>query len=233
MVPSTAVVVTFASQKGGVGKSTLARALAVVAARAGLEITIADLDSQQATIVEWMKTRIENKIARKIVVESFDTVEEALEESYNCKLLILDMPARANRETLKAAQHSHLIVQPSAGSLDDLRPAVLLFHELKRVGIPVDRLVIALSRTLNRNEEIAARAYLEGAGYAVLPGAIREHAAYRDAQNKGRALNETPAKDLNAEVDGMLTELMRLAVNKAIGRGVAVVANRKDGGGAA
>ena len=41
------VVVAFVSQKGGVGKSTLARALVTSATRAGLTAKLADLDVQQ------------------------------------------------------------------------------------------------------------------------------------------------------------------------------------------
>lgn len=42
-----ASVVAFVSQKGGVGKSTLARALAREAAAGGLRVKVADLDTQQ------------------------------------------------------------------------------------------------------------------------------------------------------------------------------------------
>ena len=46
-------VIAFVSQKGGVGKSTLARALAREAAASGLKVKVADLDPEQATIVDW------------------------------------------------------------------------------------------------------------------------------------------------------------------------------------
>lgn len=226
------VIVVLASQKGGVGKSSLSRALAVVAARAGLDVVVADLDPQQATVIEWAKTRVAGKVARKINVEGFDTVADALGVE-DCDLLIVDTPARANRETLEAAKRAHLFVQPSAGSLDDLRPAILLFHELKRAGIPAERLMIALTRILSRNEEVAARSYVECAGYAVLPGWIREHAAYRGAQNKGRALNETDVKDLNVDVDNLLAALLGFATRSAAGAAENQVAIKKDRGGAA
>ena len=50
------IIVSFISQKGGVGKSTLARALAAVAAY-GMRVRLADLDAQQATVIEWERTR--------------------------------------------------------------------------------------------------------------------------------------------------------------------------------
>ena len=54
------VIVGFVSQKGGVGKSTLARALATVAAEAGIKVKIADLDPQQQTIARWEERRAAN-----------------------------------------------------------------------------------------------------------------------------------------------------------------------------
>jgi chromosome partitioning protein len=41
--------------KGGVGKSTLARALAREAVASGLRVKIGDLDTDQATIIDWHK----------------------------------------------------------------------------------------------------------------------------------------------------------------------------------
>jgi chromosome partitioning protein len=42
-------IIAFISQKGGVGKSTLARALAVEASHKKLRVLLADCDPQQAT----------------------------------------------------------------------------------------------------------------------------------------------------------------------------------------
>ena len=42
-------IIAFISQKGGVGKSTLARALAVEASKQKLQVLLADCDPQQAT----------------------------------------------------------------------------------------------------------------------------------------------------------------------------------------
>ena len=57
------VIVGFISQKGGVGKSTLARALGAVVAHAGLKVRIADLDAKQQTVLAWEEARHENQVA--------------------------------------------------------------------------------------------------------------------------------------------------------------------------
>src|SRR5271168_765125 len=51
-------IIAFVSQKGGVGKSTLSRALAREAAHSGLKTKIADLDTQQGTSIDWNRTRL-------------------------------------------------------------------------------------------------------------------------------------------------------------------------------
>ena len=200
------VIVGFVSQKGGTGKSTLARALGAVVAHAGLKVRIADLDAQQQTVLEWDKTRQQNSL-EPIEVEAFDNAADALESAAKDELLIIDAPAHTNRGTLDIAQSAAIVVQPSGASLDDLRPAVLLFHELVQAGIPRNRLVIALCRILSQAEEDMARAYITKAGYDVLPGCIPERTAYREAHNRGQAVTETKHKALNARVDELMEGL--------------------------
>jgi chromosome partitioning protein len=202
-----AVVVGLVSQKGGTGKSTLARALAAVVAHARLKVRIADLDPQQHTVVEWERTRDHNRVSPSLDVRGFATVAQALADSEDDELVILDAPARGGRRTLQIAEAADLIVQPSSGSIDDLRPAVVLFHELVETGIPKERLVVALCRTLTQGEEDAARTYIKKAGYAVLAGAIPERAAHREAHNRGEALTEAKRRTKDDQVDRLMENL--------------------------
>jgi chromosome partitioning protein len=196
-----AVIVRLVSQKGGVGKSTLARALGGAVAHAGLKVRIADLDPQQHTVVEWERTRGENRLAPLLDVRAFATVAQALAGIADDELLILDAPARAGRRTLDIAKAADLVVQPTSGSLDDLRPAVVFFHELVQAGIAKQRLAVALSRILAPGEEEAARAYIAKAGYEVLAGAISERAAYREAHNRGQAVTEAKRRVQDDQVE--------------------------------
>jgi len=200
-----AAVIAFISQKGGVGKSTLARALAAVCAQAGLEVVLADLDPRQQTLIQWQKARTAQRISPRL----YDAAEAVIERADACDLLILDTPGGVNDDTLSVARTAHLIVQPTGLSLDDLHPTVLLFHELVAVGIPKSRLVAALCRVLDdEEEETAARAYLKEAGYEVLEGSIPESLTYRVAHNRGRSLTETNEQAFNERADALIEALL-------------------------
>jgi chromosome partitioning protein len=183
-----ATIIAFVSQKGGVGKSALARALVREAANNGLKAKIADLDTQQATSVDWQRSRLQAGIKPDVAVEAFATAEQALEMADHFDLLILDGPARTSRGTLAIARVADLVVQPTGASVDDLRPAVREFHALAQAGIPKAKLAFALNRIGTEAEEVEARAYLDEAGYAVLEGYLQERPAYRKAMNVGRAI---------------------------------------------
>lgn len=202
-----AVIVALVSQKGGVGKSTLARALGAVVAHAGLKVRIADLDPQHRTVVEWERMRGENRLAPFLDVRAFANVAQALADMADDELLIVDAPARSGRRSLDTAKAADLVVQPTSGGLDDLRPAVLFFHELVQADIPKDRLAIALSRILTSGEEEAARAYIGKAGYEVLAGAIPERAAYREAHNRGQAVTEANRRSQDDQVERLIEAL--------------------------
>ena len=221
------VVVAFISQKGGVGKSTLARALAAVAAHGGLKVTLADLDPRQQTLLQWQKARNENKVSPRITILAFENVNQALSSGPTSDLIILDTPGRVDASTLAIARRAHLVVQPTGPSVDDLHPTVLVFHELAHAGIPKSRLVAALCRVLLDEEEIAARSYIEEAGYEVLAGAIPESAGYRVAHNKGQSLTETVERSLNERADALIEALLTKIGSLAERQSGRVVPTRK------
>lgn len=197
------VVIALVSQKGGVGKSTLARAIAAVAASAGLRVRLVDLDPQQRTLLLWQQARRNNEIWPEITIEALATHEGPGATAPFDDVLILDLPGQMSEATLQVALRAHLVVQPTGPSLDDLHPGILVFHALLKCGVPRERLVFALCRLLNRGEEDKARDYLSNAGYAVLPGAIPERAVFREALDNGRSLTE-----IDAGLDELVSALM-------------------------
>lgn len=207
------IVVGIISQKGGVGKSSIVRALAREAAKSELNVKIADLDIQQATSINWVRRRLEADIKPSIAVEPFKTAEQAIQTAKNYELFVIDGPARASKGTYEISKYSDLIVQPTGASLDDLEPAILLFHELVQKGIPRKKLVFALSRVGTESEERLCRDYIAQAGYEVLNGSIYEKPAYRQAQNQGYALTEVSYKGLKEKADTLIQSLIDKLTN--------------------
>ena len=203
-----ATIVGFISQKGGTGKSTLARALAREAAASGLRVKLADLDTQQGTSSNWHRRRLEAGFEPIFSTESFATAQQALRIAPDFDVLVLDGPARASVATLAIARQAALVVQPTGASADDLHPAVLTFHELVREGVPRARLAFALSKIGTEAEDAEARSYLAQAGFDVLPGYIPERPAYRQAQNLGLAITETRFPQLNRRADELLQSIV-------------------------
>lgn len=208
------IVIAFVSQKGGVGKSTLSRALAREAANEGLRVKLADLDTQQGTSVDWHRARLDAEVEPSVSVEAFKTAAQALGVADQYDMLILDGPARTSAATLDIAKKSKLVVQPTGASLDDLRPAVREFHALVNAGISKSRLVFALNRIGTDAEEADARAYLTEAGYNVLAGCLVERPSYRKAQNAGRSITETQYAALNARADSLIQSLIDAAAEE-------------------
>jgi chromosome partitioning protein len=204
-------IIGFISQKGGVGKSTLARATAVALSRDGYRVRLADLDSQQQTSLEWYKRRINNGGNALTSVESYQTLQQALENGLDMRpaldVLIVDAPGRSSDATLALAQHAHLVVQPATGTIDDLKPGVLVFHELRKHRIPANKMLFALTRTGSEAEETRAKEYIHVAGYAVLKTTLRDQNGYKYAQDEGKSVLETPFSSLNDRAETLIKEI--------------------------
>jgi chromosome partitioning protein len=192
----------------------LARALAVEAARGGLSVKIADLDVGQGSTIDWQKDRIAAAIEPDVPVQLHRGPKEALAHANSADLLVIDGPARADKDTLEIARIADLVVLPTGASLDDLRPAVRTANSMRASGIPVSGLLFVLSRIGTDAEAEAARSYISEAGYRVAPGFVPERPAYRAAQNEGKAITEIRYVQLRATAEAVVQALIDAAVGE-------------------
>lgn len=195
-------VAAVVGQKGGVGKSTLSRLIAREAAAAGWAVVVADLDMQQLSTLRWAERRAVAGIKPMIDVMNADSAAAAiaLAQGAAVDLVVVDAPARASAATLDLARAADVVLQPASPSLDDLRPAVVLYQELVRAGISREKLAVVLTSTETAAEERDARSYVEQAGFVVLPGSIPHRPLYRQAQNGGKTLSEVGPVSLRKRV---------------------------------
>jgi chromosome partitioning protein len=215
-----AFIVAMVSQKGGVGKSTLARLLAREFASEGWNVKIADLDISQGTTFEWHARRLQGHVEPDVPVEQFGSVDKALNLAQHYDLLVLDGAPHSTSATRAIALASHLTVIPTGLALDDLRLAVVLAHDLVKQGVPRDKIVFALCRVGDSPLEIEdSRTYLEKTGYGILAGALPEKTAYRRASDEGRALTETRFHSLKERAEevaqGMVDRISQLSNTKS------------------
>ena len=202
-------VVAFISQKGGVGKSTLTRALAVALVKNGYSVKVADLDTQQGTVLDWHRRRMDNDIEPIInSVECYKQLSQAISGSDDYDFLIIDAPARSSRGTLDISKIADIIIQPSGAGLDDLAPAILVFHELIKKKINKKKLFMALCRVGTESEVEEAGDYIRTAGYEIISGCLYEKASYRQAQNEGKTILENRFLPLRKKADEVIQSIM-------------------------
>lgn len=202
------------SQKGGVGKSTLARMIACEYASAGWQVKIADMDTSQGTSYQWNSRRLVHKIEPVIAVEQFANTAHALRVSDNYDLMIFDGAPHSNTATMQIAKASNLIILPTGIALDDLEPTVRLAHELKRNAIESARIAVAFCRVGDSTAELEeAAAYIQKANYFLLKGSLPERTGYRRASDAGRTVTETAFNSLNDRAG----ELMQSVVDRVKG----------------
>jgi len=201
-------IIAILSQKGGGGKSTLARCLAVELTKQKQKTLLVDLDIQQKTSQEWAERRKSQAIKPLINCQSLPFFEEKLTKTpYD--YLIIDGPARISEGSLNIAKVANLIVQPVGASLDDLNPAIREFNGLVKARINKNKLVFVINRVSSGAEEKATRNYLEKAGYFVLPVSLPEKVSYREAQNQGLSISEVKYLRLSKQAKELVKSILK------------------------
>lgn len=210
------VMIGLVSQKGGgVGKSTISRLIAREYAAAGWTVKIVDLDISQGTNTDWKQRREQNALHPEVAVEPFRTVAQAMKVASLYDLMVFDGPPHSMAGTLEIARASDIVVLPTGLSLDDLKPTVLLAHELVDAGIPADKIAVGLCRVGDRDNEIEeARGYVRKAGYRTLSGALPERTAYRRASDEGRAASEVTFPTLRGKAEDLAQSIIDLVAER-------------------
>jgi len=205
-------IIACLSQKGGGGKSTLARALSVELTKQKLNVLLVDLDIQQKTSWEWSERRKSQRLKPLINCQSFPYFLPELVKS-NYDYLIIDGPAKISKDSLLIAQQANLIIQPVRPSLDDLNPAIREFNGLFKAGIPKKKLTFLINAVSSPAMEKNAREYLSQANYHIFPISLREKVSYQETQNYGLSIGEVKYKGLREQVKNLVKKIM-LAVNQ-------------------
>jgi chromosome partitioning protein len=126
--------ITFVTQKGGSGKSTLCISLAVAAQEAGASVCILEMD-RQATISDWAENReAEGPEVAQIEAQQLEEVMKRLKES-SYDYVFIDTPGVDSPGTLSAIRVAALCVIPTRPTPADLRafkPTLAAVYRLEK-----------------------------------------------------------------------------------------------------
>lgn len=185
-------VIGVVSQKGGVGKSTIARMIACEYARADWNVKLADMDASQGTSFQWHSRRIENQVEPEISVEMFKKVSTAIENSKNFDLIVFDGAPHSTLATLQIARASDIIILPTCTALDDLIPTLKLAQDLVKEGIDINKIKILLSRVGASDVELQETInYIKQTPFNLVSEVLYEKTIYRRASDLGRTVIES------------------------------------------
>jgi chromosome partitioning protein len=166
------------SQKGGVGKTTLAINLAAAAQRDDLQAVIADTDPQQSTY-EWYRGRKEQHplpyVAQVFPENIGDVIDKS--ERNGAGLLVVDTSPNSAEDSLAIADRVDLLIVPCAPSFIDLRALKRTEKIIRLSGKPAFA-VLNLCPPVGDDADQAEQALIK-LGYTVCPHRIVTRAAAR------------------------------------------------------
>jgi cellulose biosynthesis protein BcsQ len=192
--------IAFVSQTGNVMKSTLAAAMGLTLAAAGLDILAVDLDPEHrargASLSTWLTERRQRHPDRThIDVVAPETANEALHRITQspADIVIIDCPSRATEASFLIAASADFTILPLVPGEKDAVLTVSTLTQLIATGIDPNRLAVILTRTGTDAEAQDYRAWLTSAGLGpihIIDRHIPERVADRNALTRRFAITE-------------------------------------------
>lgn len=188
--------ILIAAQKGGAGKTTLARNISVAASHNGRTVLCLDLDPQGSLRAWW-----ESRDADTPAMLDRDPAPHALKPTLDAAraqfdLCIIDTPPAAPEWLAEALKAADLVLIPVRPSPDDLRAVGATVAAVNAARVPF---AFALSQTPRaRITEEAARVLAQHG--RVAPVNIAQRVSYAETGATGQGVTETGDDKAGAEI---------------------------------
>lgn len=203
-------VISFASSKGGAGKSTSAVILATELAERGAGVTIIDADPNRP-VVKWARRpgkpetlTVIGDVTEKTIIDSIE------QESRRAAFVVVDLEGTASRMIPYAMSRSDLVIVPTRGSILDAVEAVSAIREVKeqekafRTVIPSAVLFTCTSAAIRPRTLSSIEAEFIENGIPVFKTRIHDREAFRALFSFGGTLsklNPDQVRNIQAAVD--------------------------------
>lgn len=218
------MIISFASSKGGVGKSTTCAAVAAKLAASGDRVLVLDLDQSRALSRWAKKIQLPGLAIAAVEREAFTATFRNLIAADKPDHILIDLPGVRETTVLKAIARSDLVVIPSQASELDLYEALRVVGDIRDVVEETGRAVpyrLLLTKVFPLRMRVTDYAYAELArlGLPLFRTALIERSAYREMFLTGRPPTDAePGKGAGLEIDALVTEMRALVTSGQVAR---------------
>lgn len=208
-------VISIASDKGGVSKTSLALLIGAEAALDGYKVCILDSDMNQQAAAFGAKANVPGLIVMGDIDEG-NILASLRRAELEAEIVLIDLPGGASALALKAFHRSHFVLIPAQPSMPDVKAAMKTVAQIddaqELARAPIARAMI-WTRIMPGFESLPVRkvraAMEETAGIPIFKSALMERAAFRDIHITGMAPRQKePRGGPAANVAAITAELL-------------------------
>lgn len=215
------MIISFASSKGGVGKSTTCAAIAAELALQGGRVLLIDLD-QNKTLERWArKAPIDGLTVTAIESKGFGDYYRQQLLSGAFDHICIDLPGNRESTMFKVLARSDLVIIPAQASEPDLREALVVVSDIRDVREETGRPIpyrLLLTKVFPLRSRVTDYAYqeLERHGLPLFRTALVERSAYKEMFLNGQPPTRTESgRGAGAEVQALLAEIRSIISEEA------------------
>lgn len=177
------MIVTIASNKGGVGKTTTA--IHVAAYLQTLAPTLLVDNDPNKSSTGWA-ARSENGLPFRVV-----DVNQSLKVGRDFEHVVFDTKARPDREELKTlAEGCDMMIIPTTPDAMSIEALMGTVDLLRTIGVGQFKILITITPPYPERDGEDAKSMLEGSGYPLFASMIREAKVFKQAALRGQIVNQ-------------------------------------------
>jgi len=219
------MIISFASSKGGVGKSTTCAAIAAKLAQDGDRVLVLDLDLNQ-TVARWgRKSRLKTLTVETVEADAFTTTFREKLGGGSFDHILIDLAGTREATLLKAMARSDLVIIPAQASEPDLREALVIIDDIRDVieaGAANLRYRVLLTKLFPLPTRVTLFAHREIKRHALpaFKAGLVERAIYREMFLTGKGPTEAEPRGKAArEIEQLVAEIKAVVAAVPAGEG--------------